>query len=145
MRDSLNFALKDCTALQRIGISFYIEHAPALPDFVPVWYNKHIWEPSIAVLLAAPPRALTRIRIHISFSPFPLSTHSSAYYLPLRELKWDLLDRVVDRHPDLEVLELQFPPAIPLFKELRQTVQERLSSRVRRLVQFSLSPDFDSW
>lgn len=142
IEDARHFDLSSCKQLRSVELGIYALEAPLVDNPRPfdAWQNKHVWEPAIRALLTAPPGALSHILLHISLAPAVGSRTSTMFYLPLRTLHWDLLDRVLDRHPKLDVLDIHFAEDVPSFDKARVAVQEELSGRVRSLARFASAP-----
>lgn len=136
-----HLTFKHSPLLRTIRIGIYIECclSPPRRDVVK-WQNDYVWGPALRVLLAARFATLHHIRFDISLV-YDMKAEHLDFYLPLQELDWADLRRVVQRHPCLQTLELCFPCGAPSFADARQAVLERLPDEVRDLVRFSQSPN----
>lgn len=95
------------------------------------------------VLLSAPPATLTHVLIHMTFFMFYDWQFETEAYPAMHALNCALLERVLDRHPHLEVLDIQFEEKeMEAFRHLQRVVRGKLPERIRHLTHFALKPKF---
>lgn len=147
MRDALKLDLSHCRMLRAVGIGFCVANdhhrTPAEHRHVSARQNEYIWENSLSVLLNIMPNLLSRVYLHISFTTYEEWETPSEFFQILCELNWAFLDRVLDRHPNLEVLEIRFLERTPWIAAARRMIEEKLSRKVLQLTRFRLSPTFE--
>lgn len=139
-KGTFDLSLGKCTSLRRIRIGMCIMNYLYRQelDHVSAWQNEHIWEPSLGVVLKAPPEVLTHVSVHIAFTTYEKRETPQAFFRTLSELNWAFIDRVLDRFPRLVEFDIQFPDGTPWFEDARRIVRDLLSEGARQRVRFSL-------
>lgn len=101
-----------------------------------------LWTLALAAFSRAPHGTITTLRIQMHLVPYA-SLHAkdrstaSQSIGALRDLRWDLLDDVLDKHPQLQSIEIWLVYDGPrLTSSQIALVQGRLSIRLRQAVRF---------
>lgn len=138
MDAGLGFAFNFCQKLQCVSVTIGLMSSPSTADDEVTtntqrWQNYCMWEPLMRALLSAP-QTLSKISLR-----FPLLLHlvdHAPSILPsLRELNWDLLERVVDGHRNLESVVILLPPSLSALDAARNEIRQRLGRQSVDLVE----------
>lgn len=138
---NLKLDLSLCNQLRTVHWGIWLHPYITENNFVP--QNTYIWQPLVGAALTVPPDTLHDIHIFLAlhednFGLGPDFDLLSAMRALLSELDYDLLERVMDRHRSLQMIEISFlSPSIPSPTEAEKHIRTRLPSKLATVVRFS--------
>lgn len=136
----LDLDLSHCTELHTAYIALWLDCTITLLN---QQRSEALWGLHIGALSRVPPGALREVDFRIHIVPNSnLRAHGSCIasqsITAIRDVKWSLLDTVLDKHPLLRTIQVHFVYDGPRLTPMQMfLIQSRLSPRLKSSIRFS--------